>query len=215
MGEAHIRGRFITIEGVDGAGKSTQLALLREWLEGKRIPCLFTEEPGGTPIGEKIKDILLDTANSELCPETELFLFEAQRAQHTAQVIRPALEKGMLVISSRFADATTVYQGYVRGLDMEAVQKANMTATGGLEPQLTIVLDVDENTGMSRVVASGKPDRMEAQGCAFLKKVREGYKELAKRHPERIVVVNASRDIGAVHHDIIKLVEPVIRGLKA
>lgn len=202
------RGRFITFEGPEGSGKSTQAARLAARMEGLGLAVCVTREPGGTPTGELIRDILQhDRAREPLAPEAEVLLFAASRAQLVRRVIRPRLEAGAWVISDRFADSTTVYQGYGRELGAERMRRLNDLATGGLLPDLTVLLDLDVETGFRRLAgrhANGGtgPDRMEREERAFHLRVREGYLELAAREPGRFLVVGAGRDADAVERDV-------------
>jgi len=191
------KGLFITLEGADGSGKSTQAQRIAEDYRERGHQVLVTHEPGGTRIGERIRDILLDPELEEMCPLTELFLFLASRAQHTSERIKPALDNGATVISSRYADATEVYQGIVRGvLPIDEVRRLNDIATEGLKPDKTLVFDVHPETGLPRAkqnskarVPNGEGDRFEQAGEEFQHQVREGYMRLAKENPERIEVI--------------------------
>lgn len=193
---------FLSLEGVDFSGKSTQARMLVDRLSVDR-PVRFLREPGGTGISERIRDILLDRTNLELSEVAELFLFSASRAQLVAQVIRPALLRGETVICDRYFDSTTVYQGYGRGLDLDAIRRINAFATGGLFPDLTIIVDIpiDEIERRKRAAGTGF-DRMEAAGRAFFERVRAGYVALTKTEPERIVMVDGLRPVNEIHSDI-------------
>lgn len=194
------KGLFITFEGSDGCGKSTQLALFQKFLEQKKIPCVVTEEPGGTLLGREIKSLLLDHRFGKLTPTAELLLFAAARAQHVEELIAPALAKGKCVVSSRFADATTAYQGIARGLDMKLIAELAQVATKGLKPDITFLLDIDPKVGLKR---KGKADKIEAEGIPFQKKVREGYLQLAKQEPNRFCVISGGLSIEEVHQKIV------------
>lgn len=199
------RGMFITFEGIEGCGKSTQVDLLRKHLTALGHEVLVTREPGGCPIGEKVRDILLDPGNSGMTPLTELLLYEASRAQHVAGVIRPALEAGVTVISDRFYDASTAYQGHARGLGADKVKELNLVATGGLKPDLTIVLDLPASEGLRRL---GRDlDRIESEAIDFHEKVRNGYIELARKDPDRVKVVDSSGTIEETASEVAKIVE--------
>ena len=187
------RGRFITLEGIEGSGKTTQAALLRDFLTGRGHDVAVTREPGGSPIAEKIREILLDPRNLTMVPLAELFLYEASRTQHVAEVIRPALEAGRWVLCDRFFDASTAYQGNARGLGMKMVAELNLVATSGLVPDLTLVLDLPVEVGLKRLARS--PDRIESETLDFHERVRQGYLEMAKGDPSRIKVVDASGTI--------------------
>jgi dTMP kinase len=187
---------FITFEGSEGSGKSTQAERLATRLQRCGVPFVVTREPGGTPIGESIRDLLqFAPHNSNMTPETELLLFEASRSQLVREVIKPALENGMCVIADRFSDSTTVYQGAARKLDREMIERLNAFVVGDCVPDITFVLDVDASTAESRMQREPrKADRMEQQPAEFYERVREGYRELAAYEPKRIVLINGSRD---------------------
>lgn len=202
------RGMFITFEGIEGCGKTTQVELLRKYLTGLGHEVLVTREPGGSPIGEKIRDILLDPGNCGMTALTELLLYEASRAQHVVDVIRPALESGVTVISDRFYDASTAYQGHARGLGADTVMELNLIATGGLEPDLTIVLDLPASEGLRRL---GRDlDRIESEAIDFHEKVRNGYIEVAGKDPERVKVVDSSGAIETTASEVVKIVEDLL-----
>jgi dTMP kinase len=190
---------FITFEGIEGTGKSTQIALLKEHLEGLGRRVVVTLEPGGSRIGAELRRVLLSLENRDLLPQAELFLYLADRAQHVAQVVRPALESGAIVLCDRFADSTVAYQGYGRGMDLELLHQLNAVAVGGLWPELTILLDLAPETGLARAVArnhsEGKTSaegRFEAESLAFHGRVRQGFLDLAVRCKERIRLLDAS-----------------------
>ncbi|MDF1740842.1 MAG: dTMP kinase [Verrucomicrobiales bacterium] len=204
------RGKFITFEGSEGCGKSTQIKRFVEMLTDRGFETIQTREPGGTAVGERIRDLLQhDDAGSQLTDESELLLFAASRAQLVREVITPALERGTWVIADRFLDSTTVYQGGGRGLNIESVQQINAFAVGDTMPDLTILLDLDAATGHTRAVAAtgDKPDRMESQPIAFFEKVRQGYLDLAASEPERISVIDASDSIEGVAAQIREVFE--------
>jgi dTMP kinase len=195
---------FITFEGSEGCGKTTQVGRLAARLERAGVPYLVTREPGGTPIGESIRDLLqFAPHNSNMTPETELLLFEASRSQLVREVIKPALERGMCVIADRFSDSTTVYQGAARKLDRQTIERLNVFAVGDCVPEITFVLDVDATTAESRMQReSRKADRMEQQPVEFYELVREGYRELAAHDPKRIVVIDGSGDVDEIKKQI-------------
>lgn len=200
------RGRFISFEGSEGCGKSTQIARLRERLESAGREVLQTREPGGTAAGEVVRDLLQHAPQGEgLVPEAELLLFAASRAQLVRESIAPALGRGAWVLADRFLDSTTVYQGVARGLDLAAVAAINAFAVGRLLPDCTILLDMDIAEGRRRVGArdTGGEDRMEREPDAFFEKVRAGYLELAEREPDRFVVIDASATADAVEREIV------------
>lgn len=199
-------GLFITFEGVEGAGKSTQIDLLRAALEEEGLRVLVTREPGGEPVAEAIRSVLLHT-EEHVEPLTELLLFLAARAQITERVIRPALRAGTIVLCDRYLDSTTVYQGYARGLDLEMVRLLNRVATGGQLPDLTIVLDLDERVGIARQASR---NRMEREAPAFHRAVRQGYLAEAAREPERFHVVNAERSVQCVHAEVLAIVRKAL-----
>ncbi|HWI41266.1 MAG TPA: dTMP kinase [Verrucomicrobiae bacterium] len=186
---------FITFEGIEGCGKTTQLRLLAGKLrqEGRRV--LTTREPGGTPVADSIRAILLDAANTSLVPLAELLLYAASRAQHVAEVIRPALQEGSVVLCDRFTDATVAYQGHGRGLDLQLISSLNHTASCGLVPDLTVLIDCPVETGLRRAfariaaTAGDREERFEQESVDFHRRVREGYLELAHLDPARFLVV--------------------------
>src|SRR5881409_500490 len=184
---------FITFEGSEGCGKSTQVQRLTARLERCGIPCVVTHEPGGTPIGETIRELLqFAPHNSMMTPEAELLLFAASRSQLVREVIRPALEHGSCVVADRFFDSTTVYQGAARKLDREMIERLNAFAVGDCVPDVTFVLDVNAATAASRMQKPRKADRMERQPAEFYERVRKAYRELATREPKRIVLIDGS-----------------------
>ncbi|MGE5553821.1 MAG: dTMP kinase [Betaproteobacteria bacterium] len=185
------RGLFITLEGPDGGGKSTQAARLTERLRARGVPVVFTREPGGTPVGEALRQIILDPRN-DLAGETEVLLYAASRAQNVEQVIRPALAEGKVVLAERFVDSSLAYQGYALGRGIEAVRQINVFATGGLVPDLTLLLDVTPEVGLSRVGARAggeAADRIERRRLEYHRRVREYYLMLAREEPGRVRVI--------------------------
>jgi dTMP kinase len=199
-------GFFLTLEGPEGCGKSTQAELLLEHFRLRAVSTVVTREPGGTLLGDKIRALLLDPAHGEMTPRTELLLYEAARAQHVEQVIRPALERGALVVCDRFMDSSTVYQGNGLGLFGESVTQLNRFAVADVTPDLTVVLDLPAAEGLRRANATGAPDRIEQRPAAFHERVREGFLALARSTPARIVVVSATGDRERICCDIIHLV---------
>ena len=197
-------GLFITFEGGDGCGKTTQIELLNKYLLDKGYQTLLTREPGAKGLGIKIREILLNY-DGEVSPNCESFLFLADRAQHIDCIIKPALNEGKIILCDRHTDSTVAYQGYGRGLDIDRINQLNNIATSGLKPDLTIVLDVDVETSMQRV--GKEKDRMESAGIEFFKRVREGFLEIAKKEPERVKVINSSDTIENIHKKIVELVE--------
>lgn len=201
------RGVFITFEGSEGCGKSTQVQRVASRLKQAGVPVLVTREPGGTAIGEKIRDLLQFAPESfAMTPETEVLLFEASRSQLVRETIQPALEKGTVVISDRFFDSTTVYQGVARKLSPEIVETLNTFAVGSARPDLTFILDVDVATARARMLRRVRPitelDRMEQEPDEFYERVCAGYRELAKREPNRIVLMDGSQSVSEIEHQI-------------
>ena len=192
-------GRFITFEGADGSGKTTQIEKIKEYLEKQGHKCLLTREPGGSDLGNKIREILLHY-DGEVDSLAELLLYMADRAQHVKKVIIPALNEGKIVLCDRYTDSSVSYQGYARGLDIERIIELNKIATDGLEPDLTIVFDVETEVAMKRV--GDVKDRLEQEGVEFHKKLRNGYLELAKRFPDRIKVINSNLSIEEVFEQV-------------
>ena len=195
-----MKGFLITFEGIDGSGKSTQANLIYARLNDSGRKAIILREPGGTVLGEKIRAILLDNAFSDMTPHTELFLYLAARAQITASVIVPALNRGEDVIMDRYIDSTAAYQGHGRGLGMEEMIGLNKVATGGLVPDMTFVIDCDPEKAMQRLTSA--PDRLESEGIVFMKKVREGFLALREHDPGRIVVCDGNRGIEEIERDI-------------
>lgn len=191
-------GLFITLEGPEGAGKSTQMPLLCEWLEAQGHEVVCTRNPGGTQIGRQIRQILLDPENRALVPMAELMLYAADRAQHVQEVVRPALASGKVVICDRFSDSTLAYQGYGRGLDTTLLRALNEMATEGLRPDLTLLLDLASEAGLARVQRYRQTDRLEEEAIAFHHRLRDGYLALAAEEPERIVVIDALQEAEVV-----------------
>jgi dTMP kinase len=194
------KGLFISVEGPDGSGKSTQIDLLKKYIEGKGRRVTFTREPGGTPIGEKIRDIILDPENTEMASITEAMLYAASRAQHVSEVIRPALERGDVVICDRFVDSSIAYQGFGRGLG-DAVATINSFAVAECVPDVTLLFKLDPTVGISRIKRA--QDRLEKENLKFHQKVYEGYLEVEKANPTRVVGIDAGRDIEEIHKEII------------
>ena len=195
------RGYFIVFEGGEGAGKSTQMAALRKWLEARGEQVITTREPGGTAIGGRIRKLLLDNEASEMEPRTEALLYAADRAQHVAEVIRPSLEAGKIVVSDRFVDSSLAYQGIARGLGLDEIYQISSWATGGLIPNLVIYLQVDPQIAMHRV--DRDRDRIENEDRDFHERVAAAYVQLAKKFPERFVVVDAARSPAEVHQEVV------------
>jgi len=211
-----VRGRFITFEGIEGSGKSSQIALLTDYLRSKHRAVSLTREPGGTPIGDQIRKILLDPANKALDPAAELLLYAASRAQHLKEVIGPALESGAIVLCDRFSDATIAYQGYGRRLDRDMIRSLDRMVTAGMRPDLTIVLDVDAAVGLARARGRNNLQGLEAEArfenetLAFHERVRQGYLALAKEEPTRIRIVDAALTPDRVQEKIREIVNRVL-----
>ncbi|OGW52581.1 MAG: dTMP kinase [Nitrospirae bacterium RIFCSPLOWO2_02_42_7] len=210
-----MKGIFITFEGIEGCGKTTQVHLLAGHLEEQGCKVLKTREPGGTEISEAVREILLSNDFVKMNPHTEVLLYLASRAQHISDKIKPALEKGMIVISDRFSDSTFVYQCYVRGIDYQIVEEMNSFTTEGISPDITFVLDLEPEEGLRRAVSrnqkhSRKEDRMEKESLEFHQKVREGYLKMAERHPDRIHVISSNRDKTEVQEEIKGIVGRIL-----
>lgn len=196
-------GIFITLEGPDGSGKSTQALLLIRFLKKAGFKVLHTREPGGDRVAESIRLLLLSPHN-QIVPEAELFLYWASRSQHVQQVIKPALAQGWIVVCERFSDATVAYQGYGRGVDLILIKKINRLAAGGLTPDLTFLLDIPPARGLKKVMeAKGVKDRFELEKLSFHKRVRQGYLDLAAQEPRRIKKILVNGTIDHIHQQII------------
>lgn len=199
-----MRGKFITFEGCEGVGKSTQMNLLKQYLETKNIDMLFTREPGGTNISEQIRAIILNPENEEMDDLTELLLYIAARRQHVAELIEPALTRGKLVVCDRFTDSTVCYQGSARGLCVKIIDELNDLALSSTKIDLTIFLDVNPELGFLRKGGADKSDRLEKERLDFHKKVYEGFKQLAEQKPERIVTIDASGTKAETHEKVVR-----------
>lgn len=204
------RGFFISFEGIEGTGKSTQARLLSEYLAKKGRKTVLTEEPGGTPISLQIRKALLSTKHKEMDYLTELLLYNAARIQHIKEKIIPAIDGGRIVITDRFSDSTVAYQGYGRGISLKLIDSLDRIATGRMRPDLTILLDLDVETGLMRNKKINKRDRLELEDVKFHKKVRKGYLRLAAMEPERIKLVKASKSIDAVHREVVKIISSIV-----
>lgn len=202
-----MKGRFITIEGTEGSGKTRQAKLLCAYLKGLGYRVIHTREPGDTNIGRAIRKILLNPENKSLTDMAELFLYLADRSQHTEEIIRPYLKKGYIVVCDRYIDATVAYQGYGRKLPLSLIHRLNRLATKGLKPDLTIILDVPLETGLRRAIKVGRyaGDRIERETLAFHRRVRRGYMELASKEPKRIRVIKANGKIRDIQREIRRL----------
>jgi len=202
------RGKFITFEGIDGCGKTTQLRMLERILSSRSVPFISTREPGGTELGTTIRAALLNVSRHAVEPLAELLLYSADRAQHVREVVLPALEAGQIVLSDRFYDATTAYQGFGRGFDLKLIEELNTLATSGLKPDLTLLFDLDVKAGLARVqrrsdfakVDEGEEqaDRLDLEPLEFHERVRQGYLDIAKAEPERFRIIPAAGSIDSV-----------------
>ena len=201
------KGIFITMEGPDGAGKSTQIDLLKKYLEDKGYNILLTRDPGGNDISEAIRGIILNKDFTEMGYMTELLLYASARAQLVKENIKPALEAGTAVIADRFVDSSAVYQGIGRGLGIDTVYKVNEFALQGIKPDMTILMDLDAEVGLARKKNQAELDRMERESVDFHKKVVAGYRDLADRYPERILKVDAALQVQEIHDIIVANIE--------
>ncbi len=212
-----MRGTFITFEGIEGSGKSTQITLLAKHLTAQGKSVTLTREPGGTPIGDQVRKILLDPANTALDPRAELLLYAACRAQHLAELIAPELRAGKIVLCDRFSDATLAYQGYGRGIDGELIRSLDRIVTGGMRPDLTILLDIDAATGLSRARGRNRlggldaEARFENEHLTFHERIRRGYLELAKQEPFRFRIVDATLSPEDIQNTIRHLVDEMLQ----
>jgi dTMP kinase len=204
------KGLFITFEGSDGSGKSTQLSLLKEYLIEKGIKILALREPGGAAISEKIRSIILDNRNTEMSPVTEMLLYAASRAQLVSQVIKPSLEKGITVICDRFVDSSYVYQGFARGLGINTVKLVNDIATGNMLPDITFFMDIDPDLALKRRLNESIPDRLENESIAFHRDVYKGYLKLAGMYPERIKRINGEMGVEAAFSSIKEYIDDLL-----
>jgi dTMP kinase len=211
------KGRLISFEGLDGAGKTTQMRLLEQWLQARNVASIRTLEPGGTPLGIEIRPLVLNRPELAIVPLAEAFLFQADRAQHFARLVIPALQEGKLVITDRCYDASIAYQGYARGVGVELVEQLSMLATQGMQPDLTILLDLEPSQVLNRTDLTSNQDgqreernRFDVEAEEFHQRVREGFRLLARKYPERIKVVNASRTVEEIHGEIVGLVQSLL-----
>ncbi len=211
------RGLFITIEGPEGAGKSTHARRLYETFSGV-IPLVLAREPGGTPVGEAIRTLLLDERHREMRAETEMLLFAASRAQYVAEVVQPNLEAGTCVLSERFVDASIAYQAYGRGLPIEVVRRVNEVGTKGLRPDLTLLIDIDPAVGLTRArnaggkaAPAGRGDRLEQETMEFHQRVRAGFLQMAREEPSRFLVTDGNLPADKVHAALVAAVRGLLR----
>lgn len=207
-----MRGKFITIEGTDGSGKSTQIELLMDYLRKKGADVIFTREPGGTQISEKIREIILDVNNSEMTGITEALLYAAARSQHVEEKIIPAIEAGKIIVCDRFVDSSIAYQGAARGLGAEKIMGINEAALHGIMPDMTLFFDLSPEKGILRKKNERALDRLEKEKMDFHEKVYEGYKNLCKKYPERIKPIDADRSIDEVHSEVIEVIDGLLKG---
>ncbi len=200
-------GLFITMEGADGAGKSTQIERLKGYLSNKGYDIILCREPGGTRVSEAIRQVILNPEYDEMSNMTELMLYASARAQLVEQVIRPAIEEGKVVICDRFIDSSAVYQGIARGMGIDLVYEVNRFAIGDTMPDVTILLDVKGGTGISRKKEQAELDRIEREALDFHEKVSQGYRDLAKRYPERIHQIDGTQTIEEIHEQIVAVID--------
>ncbi|OGI44152.1 MAG: dTMP kinase [Candidatus Muproteobacteria bacterium RIFCSPHIGHO2_01_FULL_65_16] len=206
------RGFFVTLEGGEGAGKSTNLAFVRQWLQQAGHSVLVTREPGGTALGERVRELLLHRHELDIAPETETLLMFAARAEHLTRIIRPALAQGKTVLCDRFTDATYAYQGGGRGVAPERIALLETWVQGDLRPDLTLLLDVPVEVGLARAGNRGLPDRFERENGEFFARVRQAYLDLARRAPERIRVIDAGQSREQVEQRIAATLHEVVHG---
>lgn len=207
-----MKGIFITVEGTDGSGKSTQINLLMEYLKSKGCDILFTREPGGTHISEKIREIILDVNNKEMTGITETLLYAASRAQHVEEKIIPAVNAGKIVICDRFVDSSIAYQGAARGLGSDVIMQVNKFALNGIVPDITLFFDISPEKGILRKKNERELDRMELEKLDFHKKVYYGYKKLCMMYPKRIKVINADDTVECVHNNVVNIIDELLKG---
>ncbi len=205
-----LRGKFLTIEGTEGVGKSTNLAFVRDWLQAKGVEVVVTREPGGTPLAEEIRSLLLAKRDEPVNETAELLLVFAARAQHIAQVIQPALARGAWVLSDRFTDATFAYQGGGRGLSTETIAQLEQLVQGDLRPDLTLILDIDVELGLNRARQRGELDRFESETMAFFERVRSAYRARAEQAPSRYALVDAGQELVDVQADIASVLHALL-----
>lgn len=202
----------ITLEGGEGSGKSTILDLIREFLEGHDIDFMVTREPGGVPIAEKIRNIILDVNHTEMDARTEALLYAAARRQHLVEKVMPAIEAGKVVIFDRFVDSSLVYQGFCRGIGVDEVYNLNLFATEGFTPDITLYLDVDPEIGLQRVNSGDREvNRLDLENMAFHEKVREGYLMLAERNPNRYKMIDANKSLEEVYQQVLKVLNSSLK----
>ena len=207
-----MRPIVITLEGGEGSGKSTILEMIREFLEGHDIDFMVTREPGGVPISEKIRNVILDVNNTEMDARTEALLYAAARRQHLVEKVIPALDQGKVVIFDRFVDSSLVYQGYCRGIGIEEVHQLNLFATEGFTPDVTLYLDVDPKIGLERVNSGNREvNRLDLENMEFHEKVREGYLMLAKENPNRYQMIDANKSLESVYNQVLNVLKSTLK----
>lgn len=204
------RGKFLTIEGTEGVGKSTNLAFVRDWLVARGLEVVVTREPGGTPLAEEVRGLLLSKRDESVDETAELLLVFAARAQHLAQVIKPALARGAWVLSDRFTDATYAYQGGGRGLSKSVIEQLEQLVQGDLRPDLTLILDIDVELGLNRARQRGELDRFESETIGFFERVRAAYRQRAQVAPERYALVDAGKTLPEVQAEIDRVLAALL-----
>ncbi len=197
-----MRGKFITIEGTEGVGKTTNIQFIQDWLKSKQLAYICTREPGGTPMAEQIRELLLTPREELVCDTAELLLMFAGRAQHLNQVIEPSLAEGAWVLCDRFTDATYAYQGAGRNMPSDLIAELELIVQGSLRPDLTLILDIPVEIGLQRANERSEPDRFEREKAEFFHRVREGYLEIAQQNQDRCVVIDASQSLESVQREI-------------
>jgi dTMP kinase len=210
MNKLNTKGKFITVEGTEGVGKSTNMAFIENWLKNAGKELVITREPGGTVLGEKLRAVLLDAKEQAMCDDTELLLMFAARAQHIHEVIKPALDAGKWVLCDRFTDATYAYQGGGRGIDMSRIAQLEQWVQADLRPDMTIILDLPVKIGLERAGKRSAPDRFELEKHDFFNKVRKTYLERAAAQPQRYQVIDASPSISVVQQSIHAVLENMV-----
>ncbi|HYA94385.1 MAG TPA: dTMP kinase [Thermodesulfobacteriota bacterium] len=211
---------FITFEGVEGSGKTSQIQRLKKYLTQKGIPCRITREPGGCPIGEKVRKILLNPDHREMVPTTELFLYEAARAQHVKEVLKPFLKKGGVILCDRFCDATLAYQGYGRRIELKWIDRLNRLSSQGIKPDVTFLLDCPSDVGLNRALQRNRAlkqereERFEREEIQFHRRVRKGYLAIARKEPHRVKVIDTREGEEKVFEKIRKIIDNLTSGFK-
>lgn len=207
------KGKFITLEGTEGAGKSTALEAIKSWFDRANIDVVLTREPGGTPVAEKIRDLLLDNKNYDMLEDTELLLMFAARSQHINELIRPTLKKGKWILCDRFTDATYAYQGGGRGIDMKRIASLEQWVQGDLRPDLTLLLDLSVEQGLARAGKRGSLDRFEREHIEFFQQVRQVYLQRAADFPNQYRIIDASQSIDAVREQIHSVLSDYVESI--